>query len=975
MRVRFVCAIIVISIVIDNFCATILKGNSGTSTSTFSFNIGPCDFYGGKSNVYSMITGADAISADNIYSVAAYSLTAQQFIPLGVTTVTLNNVANQSNPLTGQKIKYISVHGGDLDAPIPALVVNSTTPASERFFVISTVTLPKSDQPTNVQVNVTRSDVPNDAAGNPCGFTAGLCSGYVDTNGSLQNIVIGAVTQNGSDFGTGNSGIALARYTIDKKSYALTMLNAQTGTTGNKALQVNTSTSAFKVGADLASIGITTLPVINFYWDFYLQRLFVALRVKAAAGADNGARSIAVGHFDNQKLVLDSLLPDALALASDNDAIVAANNGYATSSYKMCTMHTSTGLSYLIVNGGNNPAGGSGIREIPGKIFALPLVNERAVGSKTWLTSATHGTLAAKDQIPTTTYNDANHRFIMRQFKTPATTVDQLTLETDKAALVGAGLLPLIPTTAPTAVMVIKDLFVVNDAVYAAIAASYDNSGGQPQEPGLFHSRAIFDEYGRIAAWTPWQRVNGSDDNIYASGLDAKTGIFWSLTGNADGSVVNTVKQTVWGADAKDGLLGGTSTDAGVGLINILTQQFPMTLGGIQALNDFDNNLNNVDIPYSGLEENTVLLACGYHTFAFVLTGDDSEADGTIKPYTGNFATNMATNSNDTFPSGTGRVFVITGPRLSSIGPLTTQTIFSNDTYSWIAVGGVRGLVILSDESGYGYPTNELPTNFTFKKVGNYAYVQKVVGDGYYLYVLTNSSLERITIDPAAFASGNIQRTIVATTLSLGINNYGCFTDVVIADNLALLATSNGLFRVANGHSIRSGVPQWSPVSLGESVGPAYTITTAASKTNGYIDLAHNGQAFVLAAYQGYDDSQLYRLYIKDGSTVSNSSVQTIGDCFVENTPSYFVSFGQMRTNYVDDGSMRFIVRPVEYPQALVLSALPPSLRLGHNAFQVKYSTAIIQGTGPQGSMSKPIRLSSSGAWLVPGNFGMQVNE
>lgn len=961
-------SLLFIFIVPNIFSATILKGNSELSTTTFDFSVGPHSFFGSP---LSMTIGADELKTNNIFSVATYSSAAEQFIPLGIQTITLNNQSKQANPLTGQKIKFISTLSR---ISIPSLVIDhSPTLATDRFMVISDIQLADSTKPTETSVNLTQSDIPNDASGSVCGTIVGFTSGRSQSQGHNPDVLFGAVTPNASStFGAGNSGIAVANYitTVGKnnsRTYSINILDSQNGTGTNLAALFNTSITALKVGTDITGFETDVFPVIDMHWSSYLQRLYIAARVTAASGASNGARAIVVGRFDGTKLVFDSFIPDNIVTESDNNIIVGAKNGRSASIYKVRTMGTSTGLQYLIVNGGNNSSGESGILPVANKIYAIPLVNLHTINNKNWASDQNHGTAAAKDQVPVTIYNDANNRFISRQFETAVTTADQMTLQTDRAAIVGAGDLPLINSNDT----VIKELFVSNDAVYVCIAAPYQ-SGTTAQEPGIFHSRAIFDQYGRITAWTPWQRVGGSDDLVYGGSIEANQDIFWSMTG-ADSSHINTIKKTLWGTGTSDGLLGGTTSNSSVGLINIISQQFPSEYGGIQIINNFSNHTNASGIPYSGLTGYTAMLVAGYQKFAFVLTGDNSQATGTIKPYSGDFASNLAISNNNTFPAGSGKIFVVTGNIINGIGPLTTQTIFSNSTQSWIAIGGVNGVAILSDASGNGYSAT-LPIGSKFKPVGNYAYVQKIVGDGQYLYILTNKTLERITIDPATFVSGNLNRTVITTTKDLGLGKYGSFSDVIIADKLALLATSNGLFRIANNFSVKVGVPGWTPVTLGENIGPIYKLTFASSNTDYNTGLKNGGQIFVLGAYQGFDEAQLYRLYIHENSTIDNTCVQTIGDLFVKDKPSYFASFGRFQSGYIDDGTMRLSVQPARNPRTCALNALP-NMRIGNNSLQTETSTSFLYGTNSRGSIEQLSRVSASGAWLIPGNFGLQVNE
>jgi len=960
------------------FGAKILTGDATTSDATFTFSIGTQSFYSSSS----IMVGAGEMVANNTYAVSSYMSTASRFIPLAVSTAKVNNVANQSNPLTGQKIKAVDIHGGNLGAPVHTVVINkeqisTPVPASERLYTITEASLKNTNKPEETTVSLIYSDVPHDANGDACGYIVGIRGGYTFSGSTYADKIFCAVTQNGSDFGIGNSGIAVAAYTVTgdtEKTYALTFFDAQTGVVGNRAVAFNTDTSAIKVGDAIDSFETDVLPVVDMYWNAYMSRLYIAVRVKAADGATNGARALVVGRVEDNKLVLTPFVPDAVVLDSANNSIVGASDGEAVSLYKVRGMHTSTGLDYLIVNGGNNESGTTGIRSVANQVYAIPLVNENTIGSSSWKTSDTHGTAAATNQQPTTTCNSETERFIMRRFTTPATAAAQMVTTSDLAAKVGAGVLPIIPTSAPTDPMVIKDLFVVGDSVYVCIAASYAEAGGLIQEPGIFHSRAIFDQYGAIAAWTPWERVNGSDNFAYAATMD-QYGNFWFLTGSADDQV-KIVKKTLWGFGELDGLLGGTTTSSSVGLVSVLGQQFPTDEGGIQAISSFDAHESSAEIPHSGLDGKTIMLACGRYKLAFVLTGDDSQATGTIQPYTGDFSTGLATGTNGNFPSGSGRVYMMTGGDLGQIGLLTTQTIFSNDTHSWIAVGGTNGLAILSDATGQGFaPDGGLPTGFTFKKIKGFGTVQKIMGDGTYLYILTSTKLDRITIDPTAFASGTVTHTTVASIDAVGSNKYSCFYDMVIADKLALLATSNGLFRVSNGFSIKNSVPAWTQVLLGESIGPVLQLSAISSDTDYQTGLANHGQVFALSAFAGFDTAQLYRLYIHEGTTISDTSVQNIGDIFKKDIPSYFISFGHFMTGYADDGTVRLSVRPVNDPLALSLSVLPFSLGVGQNAFSAKNSTSVITGVNSKGLINQPQRMSSSGAWLVPGNFGLQVNE
>lgn len=973
---RFIGVVILLGAFVPVRAAKILKGNASSTTSTFDFSVGPTWFVSSAGSVASMVVGARQAVAGNTFALSLYSSEAGQFIPLAVSPITLNNVAKQTNPLKGKAIKFICAHNIDQTAYGYFSVINQSASQVERFYLIPSVSLPDVKKPTEVSVSMVQSVVPNDSAGNRAGHIEQLASlSFVGESKTVKNIVIGAVTEAGKDFGEGNSGIAAALYNAsvqkDKTiNYTLKMLNLSTGTLANRALALNASSAAINIGMGTPVFETITNPVVDMHWDSRLARLYLAIRVTAAAGQSNGARAIVVGRFNGDKLIFDAIVPDAAVLSSNDDVIVGAHNGRSASIFKVRTMRTSTGLDYLIVNGGNNQSGSSGISSVANQIYALPLVHISLNEDEQWRTNKKHGTLADVTVDPALTFSTATpQRFTSRLFTKQATTASQLYTTNSQAALVGGGVLPFLTTGVRTLTKVVADMFVVGDAVYAAVPFTYATYDGAIQQPGLFQSRAIFDHRGCITAWTPWQRVAGTDEYMYAARLDARYGSFWYLTG-ADSSNADTVKQTQWGRNKNDGLLGGTLTDDKVGLINVLGDELPLSKGGIQGFVQYD--LEN-----SGVSGLTTLLATGTNKVVFVKTGDSSQAAGTVKPYGGDFSADKATSIDGTFPVGVGRVFSCSGGVLRGLGPIiTAATVKRGQNVSWIVVGGMNGLAILTDMHGNGFAPTTLPYAYTFRKIGNYAFVQKVFGDGRFLYVLTPYSFDRIELNEESFISGNLLKTTLATPQTMWLANSASFSDVMVANKLALLATSQGLYRVGNGSSVMSGVPHWTLVPLGESLGPVYSLLPVESS----LGIATAGQVYALSAYCGYDDARLYRLYVQQTSTITDATVRTIGDMYIKDKPSFFVTTGQMRSFYVGDGSVHLITRPVNENRLMALYALPPFLHIPvdltqDTQFPASRSAYISADISNRGILGRPWRLSASGSWLVYGDFGLRVNE
>lgn len=248
----------------------------------------------------------------------------------------------------------------------------------------------------------------------------------------------------------------------------------------------------------------------------------------------DGTMSVVVGTVNEQgQLILNNFFP---AAALPNDPILINGNQsfivgvrqhvdkpLSLSAAHLKTMHTSTGASYLILNGGNgaitnNAYGAEGnytismVSTVTGtagnQIWALPLVD---VGDPN---NPTQGVLANKN-----VFNEATHRF-----EVPVQTTADLTVVTDIAAQVGAGPLPVLgstpisgagagtylteSTSTPPFVTQVDiivgvdtlDLTVVGDTVYVALA---NQATSTVNDTGIFYSQALFNEAGAIQQWTP----------------------------------------------------------------------------------------------------------------------------------------------------------------------------------------------------------------------------------------------------------------------------------------------------------------------------------------------------------------------------------------------------------------------------------------------------------------------------------------
>jgi len=273
----------------------------------------------------------------------------------------------------------------------------------------------------------------------------------------------------------------------------------------------------------------------------------------------SGAKSVVVASVDSSGIItFADIAPDAAFIsgAGIQNYMVGVFDATPDSLAinKVRVMHASTGPSYLIINGGNGT-----ITNVGNQIYALPLVD---LGDPT---NAAQGTLAAK-----------NSALVDYKFVTPAATNTDLPLNTDPAAMVGAGPLSIPPSQS------IGGIDVVGDTVYVSL----NGSTTAASDSGILYSEALFDETGKIIRWTPWTKkafppyAVGSQTNITGVAqfaVDASLAKIWAVN-----SATNTVLQTAWQNNSTDStsliaqlnlaIRGTTTTDCASGLTSCVAR-------------------------------------------------------------------------------------------------------------------------------------------------------------------------------------------------------------------------------------------------------------------------------------------------------------------------------------------------------------------------------------------------------------------
>jgi hypothetical protein len=931
------------------FTARIVPGDT-LGTISFTFDLGP-QVHTPAGNV--MFVGALNQGVAKNFALSLWSSAEQRFSAWSPEKATINGVAGQDNPLYDAAITHLGLlNQGDAQQRVLSLpiVVTQARPA-DIFFVQNIIWNNLNSNLTSHAEILLDSDI-KDASG------VGTTDAILAVEGFETEAIFAAVTPSGDpNFGAVGSGIAVSQIqqiqVNECPQAALVQINVQPGADDllPRASALDVTSASIKINSDVTSISSD----IDLHYSKRLKRLYVGLQVQGGPGATDGARGVVVGRFEDKKLVFEPIAPDGVFTLQDK---IVGGTGANTqvSIHKVRTMLTTTGLDYLIVVGNVGAPGAT-----QNQVYALPLVYLDSY------TDAAQGTLANVLADPEEFYSRPDpavcstlpHIFLRRSFVDPATQPDEVFTETSVQALVGINPLPVGDIT---------DINISNDVVFVSVADAAPN-----QLPGIFYSQALFAQNGTIAAWTPWQRVAGTTDPVFSFAYKALYGSFAWLTGQT-ASTVNTVKESVWGT--------GSANELG-DLVKVLGGLFPIDTSGIQGL--FDLPLNT-----PGLLDISLFIATGYKKIALVQSG--SVIGGTYTPTFGDFQTDLQEFTSgeitQNFPVGNSRVVAISGGVLDAVGPITAAAIGVNSVTNngYLFAGGAYGLAVLTQPDGTGWSTlTGLSTNFTgleagmrFIRLGAYNFVRKLIFDEGFLYVLTDTQLDRIDVAASDFASGTLSVVTVAILADIGSTCNGTLFDVAVSDSFALLASSNGLYRVGNDANIQTAVDHmavdWTNVVIPEGMPVVQQLQPIASNSlpNGFAK-TDNGNVYILDAYAGLDSAQQNRYTVQSvvGQPITSNTIVPLPDIKVKDILTAFNVFN----NYVDffnfDGTdnfygrdRRFVIKPMLRDE---LFTAPPYL--------FDRSEPVPLGIDDAYGITTIVRSSASGAWLVSGDFGLRVNE
>lgn len=702
-----------------------------------------------------------------------------------------------------------------------------------------------------------------------------------------------------------------------------------------RAVSLDRTSSALKINHDLAHIE----NAIDMVWEPKLDALYVALQLRNANASDAGACAIAViRRVGTEKFMAVPLAPSSVFTSGQQNEIIGslAPNAY-TSIHKICVMHNSAELPYLIILGGNGtPA------ETRRTVHALPLYAKFSDRG-----TSHFGQLAKKDSSALTFYpTQGNPSHYLRYFEAPAQTPADILTSHDPAALIGGG--PLKEGNIDTII------------VHRDLACATVSSADVGYEPGIFFSRALLDESGIITNWTQWQRMDGITDSVFGATLNEADD---SIMFFADNTIEQKleIKQTAWVND---------SEQRPSALEKIINEQFPL---GITNMTDFPADLNAGHGPIFAIlgKDKLALIKTGHIKNGVVIAAANQNFETMPTQYLNGCIDDVA--------SPEASIIIFAGEALKQIAPLTSIEFVRNATQEWIMVGGAKGLALLCDKNGNGFLLKEKSDNLfaslrvgmQFKKISPHRFVRKIISDRDRAYILTDRTLERIDLSDEIFASDEIAPTTLVSTKSL--IERGAFFDMIISEKLALIGTSDGLFRIGNNRDIATvqsaDDAEWRRIFLPETLG-AITQLEAHSTSGKMQDVSRStgGMLYALDSCHGKNKSRIHRIAIKstEGDTpVDNKTVISAVDAYTGRNNMSHVTLSTFRKKIVTDGALLLSFPNSEKHKPCIISG---GKMRGH-------VNDIIDLPCAEGEIEALVRESASGRWFVGGSFGLLIHE
>lgn len=790
-------------------------------------------------------------------------------------TITLNNTQQSPNPLLNASIMHLA---------------SITTPSDGLIHETQRVIAVTHQQPSAVFMidifasktgEIVRSiDALYDASGKPCSTILALasCSGY--KNGAVAIVTAHAEAPSDEKLGIAFINFHSQEVEKDKKKTKEWIFN-QVGLGRVKGViqahPLGVKTAAAAIGNALSHMS----EQVTLHWNSDLERVFIGLDVTSGPNDQDGACAFLVGKlvstqikYDEQseattiaQLELEPFIPHAAV--TDVSTAVAIRGAYSRAAvYTITTFKTTTGLWYTAFVGGT---GSDAEKRNTVRVLPLYLGTERA------------GILAAKDRDPVTIFGTQPEPLLRsRYIDKPASVTDDLIHISDRDTYPGTASLPGSP---------IEKIIAVKDALFVVV------KGGAENHAGIYHTQALLDAQGKIKAWTPWKCVYQPRSGKYmlTAFYNEPNGYFTLATGDAPDKI-DEIIFTGWGNGNKTGLYH---------LVSFLKKTYKKEYGGIHAYADMPLGTVN---PYQGF-----MAVAGHEMLTLVLTTQQDSHGVITKTQADEYQNILILDGNQHESFADTKIVHHQGKALAHLKRIEAMKLVTTDDQALLFVGGIAGLAVYSDEDGNGFDRTK-PLAFdhtyrqkTFVSVGNYCFVKQLWYDDGYLYVLTDTQLDRIDIPRSTFGQ---QEQLEKVTLAVADEHSGMFLDIVVSGKLALLATVSGLLRTADNHDVRTATTvqdmHWEQLGL-DNTDPIIQLIPISTTGKG-CDVARygGGNLYVLQAFSGKNRAAIKRLEIQDLSVapVSSTSIALIPDSKSKHAPTMFRRIGSFTSRIMTDGAL-----------------------------------------------------------------------
>ena len=924
--------------------SVVLPGNSTDQTQTFSQSIQEY----AMSPYGQCFVAAHEKGAQN-FALAVSEAFHPQFAPLAPQSVTLDSVTSTTNPLFDAQINHMTLMQG----------INPSSPAGEILTCIAAVT---AENPSSIYfidsiprnpINILSIHALKDAS------NTDTTSQIIQLTTSHNHFIYAAVTGSKNDtFGEGNSGLAIVQINEIKKEGEKSSTSVLQQMASYK---INNTTPYFFIGDSTITIQDNKI-LLN--WNEHIDSLYIGSTIKTHSDSGKGgAQAILQGRWIHDKIKaedgkeyikskfeLRNIVPITAYAPGVNNIIGSIGTDLEISINQILFLNTSTALHYLVIFGGLGEK-----NQTKRTVYALPIVKRQDIFN---------GTLAKRTALPYDIYhNGYPEYFVSRDFVEPALHPGDLFTADDIEVQVGHGPIPEGEITS---------IFGYKDTVYAIVNKTDDH-----HVSGIFQSQAIFDNLGRIKEWTAWRRVQSNFiDQIYGAEINPLNGNITLLTGSHKNNV-RTVKRTTWEEHTE----GNTFP-----IIEWLNKIFNSSNGGIQGLYDFP-------IQASALEGVNLIIATGCNQIAIAQTG--IKENGICKPLHSKELVRTPLHFingtiNQPLESSTNAI-AISGGALNELQIVKAVSMACIGDRGYIFVGGTHGLAVLLNNNGCSFDAHiGLGNNLlglsegTFvKKIGSYSRIRKLICDDEngFLYIVTDSTFDRIDILASDFTKNSIIRTTLATLDGTLLNTHDIIFDAVVSRSLSLIATSRGLFHnnlLKDTRTVQSSLDiDWQHLNLPEgfnNVKQIFCITNTGREQD--LTSGTGGNIYILDTQQGTNKAQIYRFTINTKNHTKDYpySIAILPDFFIKNVPSYFVKLPGYRAWIHTDGSLFFHERDKNMPDKPILALLPSNIHSGLHFGGANQS--LIPVDVQKTTLIQPIvRSSASGSWLLAQNNILSVNE